>query len=217
MVSGLLVFDLDNTVVHSRIDFAGIRRDLIALIRGQGIEEHADEALLRLSIGQIVELGEAAGPAVGAEAWRIVLEYEQVGMEAATIEEAAAETLAQLRGAGFGLAVLTNNARPATLAALEKFALDALFDLVLTRDEVPMKPSPVGLVRARERFDGRAARAAMIGDSWLDGTAAQQAGLPFIAFRPRPGVLGERGIPCWAVVERLDQIPPLVGGAWPIP
>jgi HAD superfamily hydrolase (TIGR01549 family) len=216
-LADLLIFDLDNTVVHSRIDFSGIRRDLIAMLRAQGMFEPTDADLMRLSIGQLIELGEARDRSLGIAAWRIVLAYEEAGMAAASVEEAAGQTLSALRSAGFHLAVLTNNARPATLAALEKFDLANAFDMVLTRDEVPMKPDPTGLLLARRRFDGEAHRAAMIGDSWLDGSAAQDAGMPFIAFRPRPGVLEERGISVWTVVDRLDQIPPIVNGPWPTP
>ena len=219
--SGLVVFDLDNTVVHSRIDFAGIRRDLIALLREHNVTHESDEALTRLSIGQIIALGEAhdatAGTALGPTAWRIVLEYERAGMREATVEDRAAESLASLREQGLRLAVLTNNARPATLDALDKFGLRAAFDLILTRDEVAMKPDPAGLERARAAFDGVIRRTVMVGDSWLDGTAAQVAGVPFIAFRPRPGVLEERGVPFWRVVGRLDEIPPLLTGPWPDP
>ncbi len=217
--TGLVVFDLDNTVVHSRIDFAGIRRDLAQLLRANAVTDEPDEALARLSIGQIIALGEAhdarAGTALGPEAWRIVLEYERVGMQLATVEERAAESLEALREQGFRLAVLTNNARPATLDALDKFDLRTAFDLILTRDEVPMKPDPAGLERARAAFSRVIGRTVMVGDSWLDGTAAQVAGVPFVAFRPRPRVLEDRGVPVWRVVDRLDEIPPLLAGPWP--
>lgn len=217
--SGLVVFDLDNTVVHSRIDFSGIRRDVIALLHVNDVTDEDPEALARLSIGQIIALGEAhddrAGTHVGSTAWQIVLEYERAGMLQATVEDGAATSLAALRDQGFRLAVLTNNARPATLAALEKFALTGLFDLILTRDEVPMKPDPTGVLRAREQLDGVAGRTVVVGDSWLDGIAAQLARVPFIAFRPRLDVLSERGVAVWALVERLDELPPLLAGPWP--
>lgn len=217
--SGLVVFDLDNTVVHSRIDFSGIRRDVIALLHVNDVTDEDPEALARLSIGQIIALGEAhddrAGTHVGSTAWQIVLEYERAGMLQATVEDGAATSLAALRDRGFRLTVLTNNARPATLAALEKFALTGLFDLILTRDEVPMKPDPAGVLRAREQLDGVAGRTVVVGDSWLDGIAAQLARVPFIAFRPRLDVLSERGVAVWALVERLDELPPLLSGPWP--
>ncbi|MCC6177777.1 MAG: HAD family hydrolase [Chloroflexi bacterium] len=211
---GLIVFDFDNTLVHSKIDFQGIRRDLLDLLRRAGVPEAVDERLARLSIGQIIETGEAHDPATGPVAWRIVLDYETAGMEASTIEEGAAATLHALRDDGFRLAVLTNNARPATLAALEKFDLRPAFDLILTRDEVPMKPDPAGIVQARGAL-GPSGRAVVVGDSWLDGAAAQRAVVPFVAFRPRSGVLDERGVPYWTVIERLSDLPPLLAGPWP--
>ncbi|MBA2450134.1 MAG: HAD family hydrolase [Chloroflexi bacterium] len=218
-LNGLIVFDLDNTVVHSRIDFAGLRRAIIAALRDARVPIGRDEELMRLSIGQIIAIGEAedgdTGRRLGAEAWRLVLEYERAGMRQATVEPEAARTLGALRDSGFLLVVLTNNARLATLDALEKFELSAAFDMILTRDEVAMKPEPEGIERARAHFGPRAARTVMVGDSWLDGTAAQRAGVPFIAFRPKPEALEQRGVPVWVVVERLDQIATVVDGSWP--
>jgi phosphoglycolate phosphatase len=217
--AGLVVFDLDNTLVHSKIDFSAIRRSLIALLRRHRVTEESDPALTRLSIGQIIELGDAhdarTGTALGPAAWQIVLEYEAAGMRDATIEARAAETLVDLRRRGLALAILTNNARPATFEALDTFRLGPTFDLVLTRDEVAMKPDPAGVLRARDSLGGGGGRTVVVGDSWLDGTAAQRAGVPFIAFRPRPGALEERGVPVWTVVERLDQLAPILDGPWP--
>jgi phosphoglycolate phosphatase len=219
--NGLIVFDLDNTVIHSRIDFAGLRRAIIATLRDAGVPIGPDDELMRLSIGQIIAIGETqegdTGRRLGAEAWRLVLEYERAGMRKATVEPEAARTLGALREGGFLLVVLTNNARPATLDALEKFELSGAFDLILTRDEVAMKPEPEGIVRARAHFGPSPVRTVMVGDSWLDGTAAQRAGVPFIAFRPQRGALEQRGVPVWVVVERLDQIATVVDGSWPTP
>jgi phosphoglycolate phosphatase-like HAD superfamily hydrolase len=64
-------------------------------------------------------------------------------------------------------------------------------------------------------FEARAERTVMVGDSWLDGVAAGRASVPFIGFRPRPGILDERGVAYWAVVEQLGELPPLLGGPWP--
>lgn len=218
-MSGLIVFDFDNTLVHSRIDFAGIRRDLLDVLRQSGHPDTADDGLAsrltRLSIGEIIEAGAAHDPSIDAEGWRIVLEYETAGMIAATVEQDAAATLQSLRDLGFTLVVMTNNARPATLAALDLFDLRPAFDLVLTRDEVAMKPDPAGILKAMATFEAVTERTVMVGDSWLDGTAAQRAGVPFIGFRPRPGLLDERGVAYWAVVEQLGELLPLLAGPWP--
>jgi phosphoglycolate phosphatase len=214
-VSGLIVFDFDNTLVHSRIDFAGIRRELIGLLRQAGHPEAAGDRLARLSIGEIIDAGAAHDRSVYDEGWRIVLEYETAGMVASTVEPDALATLHDLRDLGYQLAVMTNNARPATLAALNLFDMRSAFDLVLTRDEVPMKPDPAGILHAMTSCETPPARTVMVGDSWLDGSAAARAAVPFIGFRPRPGILDERGVPYWAIVERLSELIPLLAAPWP--
>jgi phosphoglycolate phosphatase len=214
-VSGLVVFDFDNTLVHSRIDFVGIRRELLALLRQAGMTDASMDRLARLSIGEIIEVGARHDPAIHAEGWRICLEYETAGMVAASVEPDARATLHGLRELGFRLAVMTNNARPATLAALDLFDLRTAFDLVLTRDEVPMKPDPAGILHAMSSFEAEAGRTVMVGDSWLDGTAAARVPVPFVGFRPRPGILDERGVPYWAIVEQLGELIPLLAQPWP--
>ncbi|MFN8635921.1 MAG: HAD family hydrolase [Chloroflexota bacterium] len=214
-MGNLIVFDFDNTLVHSKIDFTAIRHEIFELLRRSGHPEAESIDLARLSIGEIIDAGALHDPGIHDEAWRIVLEYETAGMVAATIEPGAAATLHGLRDLGFRLSVMTNNARPATLAALDLFDMRAAFDLILTRDEVAMKPDPVGIVRAMETFAVPAERTVMIGDSWLDGVAAQRASVPFIGFRPRAGILDERGVPYWTVVEQLAELIPLLSGPWP--
>jgi phosphoglycolate phosphatase len=214
-VSGLIVFDFDNTLVHSRIDFVGIRRELLDILRRYQYPQELDDEVARLSIGEIIDAGAKHHADIHAEAWRMVLEYETAGMVAATVEDGARATLHALRDLGYQLAVMTNNARPATLAALDLFDLRTAFDLVLTRDEVPMKPDPAGILRAMETFDSPPARTVMVGDSFLDGRAAAAAGVAFIGFRPRAGILDERGVPYWAIVERLADLAPVLASPWP--
>lgn len=213
-MTGLIVFDFDNTLVHSKIDFAGIRRELLDLLRKVGHPEAHGDSLMRLSIGQIIEAGTAHDPSVHEEAWRMVVEYETAGMIAATIEPGAPETLHGLRDYGFRLAVLTNNARLATVAALELFAMSSAFDLVLTRDEAAMKPDPEGILIAMRELQVGTERTVMVGDSWMDGAAAARAGVPFIGFQSRPGILEERGVRAWAVVHQLTELPPILTGPW---
>lgn len=201
-----LIFDLDNTLVHSRIDFVGLRGAVVRELVAAGLAEASSEAWSRLALGELVTLGARRVPALGARLWSLVEEHERAGMLAATVEEDVGPTLAALRARGHPLAVLTNNARKGTLAALERFELAAWFDLVVTRDDVPaLKPDGAGVAAVRRRLaDGR--RPVLVGDSWIDGVAAARGGASFVAFRSRLDELEARGVAPWRNVSRLSEL-----------
>lgn len=215
-----LVFDLDNTLLHSRINFAAIRHDIVDLWHHQSITTQSLDELRKISIGQIIELAqphdEKYKTDLVATAWQIVLDYERLGMSVATIEPDAVSTLKKLADDGHFLAILTNNARLATLEALDKFELRTYFDLILTRDEVKMKPEPDGLLEAQQYgVEQRGLRDTplMIGDSWLDGLAAQRAAVPFLAFRPQVDSFANHSVQIWRTIENLAEIPSLLSNS----
>jgi len=106
-------------------------------------------------------------------------------VERAWLEPGALEALTGARDAGFATALWTNNAREVTAIALGRFGLDAHLDLVVTRDEMrDLKPDPDGFRVIAEHF-GRTRDAVVVGDSWVDGLAAAEAGVPFVAYRAR--------------------------------
>jgi len=188
-----------------------MRRAVTGLLREHRVGED-DSSWQQLSVGEMIARGALHdaknNTQIEATAWRRVLEYEREGMSKATVESDAAQTLRVLRQSGFQLAVLTNNARPATLDALEKFALDSYFDLILTRDEVAMKPDPAGILTARSTL--QATRVFHVGDAWLDGAAANHAKVPFIAFRAQPEAFEGREITVWKTVQQLGELPALL-------
>lgn len=90
----------------------------------------------------------------------------------------ALETMAELRGRGLLVAVVSNIGRIALEPAVERFGLADSLDLVLTRDDVRfMKPDGEGLHRCLERLGVVAAQALFVGDSRTDVLAARDAGV----------------------------------------
>jgi hypothetical protein len=51
---------------------------------------------------------------------------------------------------------------------------------------------------------------AMVGDALIDGTAANRAGFPFIAFRPKEADMDRLGIARWATIQALAEVPALL-------
>jgi phosphoglycolate phosphatase len=200
-----VIFDFDNTLIDSRIDFAALRARLVDQIAQVGVAEPRDE-LLRLPIPQIVLRAEAVAPAIKAELWATIERFEEEGLRGATAMPHAAHVLAALRARGHDLAILTNNARPATARMLAHHGLSSFFDLTVTRDDVPaMKPDPAGVrfILARTTIG---ARVVLIGDSWIDGRAAEDAGVRFIGFGGRRADVEARGVQPWGWITDLREL-----------
>ena len=207
LVMTLIIFDLDNTLVHSQIDFPGMRSAIGDLLREQNVTRENNQQLRRHSVGEMIAWAAKKDAAIEDMAWNLVLEFECEGMAKATVEADAAQTLKVLLEREFKLAILTNNARAATIDALEKFDLLHFFDAILSRDDVPMKPHAGGILHAKSTFN--AERVFHVGDAWLDGVAANRADVPFIAFRPLPDAFTGRDVTVWKTVESLRELPEL--------
>ncbi len=217
-----LIFDMDNTVLGSRIDFAAIRRALGAMLREVGATDESDDALRRYAIGELVARGAVhdadRGTAMVPRMWEIITAHETEGLRDAAALDGAPDVLAALRARGYRLAILTNNSRTGASLALEAAGLALAAETVVTRDDVPtMKPASDGVLEALRRLGGAppADSAAgnheikavyVIGDSWIDGAAAQGAGARFIAYRRGFEELWTRGLRPWRAITHLREL-----------
>lgn len=197
----LCVFDLDHTLVNSPLDLAAMALDMRALI-----ERHCGplpERGERYRVGELIRHCAVEAPHMSPRVWALALEHERRAVEAAWLEPGALEALTGARAAGFATALWTNNARVVTQIALERFDLVPHLDLVVTRDEMrEMKPDPDGFRVIRGHF-GPPRDAVVVGDSWVDGRAAADAGVPFVAYRAR-----EADLERWKItpVARLTDL-----------
>lgn len=201
----LVIFDFDNTVIDSRINFPELRSALVALLASSGALPAPREALLRQPIRDIVEHAAALAPELLPTMWAAIERFEADGLKDAAAMPHAAEVLEALGARGYRLALLTNNARAATAGLLERLGLAAAFDLIVTRDDVPaIKPDPAGVRLILDRLGPAAAF--LVGDSWIDGLAARQAGIRFVGFGPRRAEVEARGVMPWAWVVDLREL-----------
>ncbi len=167
------LFDMDGTIFDSKIDLNGLRQDLGLARDGRGILE------------QITALPEARR----ARGIAALLGAEAAGVEAGDLIPGAAELLAALQTRGVRCALVTNNSRVSLEKMLERFPLP--FDLTLSRDDGPTKPSPQLFHAALEAFSVPAREAISFGDAHLDLLAAHAAGVSEIVLvNAQPWVLG---------------------------
>jgi phosphoglycolate phosphatase len=197
----LCVFDLDHTLVDTPLDLAAMALDMRASLerRCGPLPARPD----RYRVGELIQWCQTHAPDEEKPLWDIALDHERRAMTIATLEAGAREAIDGARDAGFATAVWTNNAREVTAVALERFGLLPVLDLVVTRDEMRvLKPDPDGWRVIVAHF-GAPREAVVVGDSWVDGVAAQAAGVPFVAYRAKDADLTR-----WRVtpVARLDDL-----------
>jgi phosphoglycolate phosphatase len=204
----IVVFDLDNTLVHSRIDFAGIRRVVVAaLVEAGALVEPPSDPRVR-AIPEWLALAEAHDSALGERLWREVDAFERDGMVHGSVEADVLPTLRALRADGARLALLTNNSLASAEAALARFDLAGPFERVFARGVVAaLKPAGDGVARAHAELGG--GPIAVVGDSYIDGLAAQRAGVGarFVAFRASAADLAAHGVTPWATITALGELP----------
>ncbi len=202
---GVCVFDLDHTLVCSPLDLRAVAHEMEVFVRGRGIvlppRDH------RWSAPELLDQVRREAAHLEAEVIAIPVAHERRAMEQATLEPFAQEAVAGLKQLGLATAVWTNNDRVVANVVLSRFALLPHLDLVVTRDDVlRLKPDPDGLRVVRERWP-EAERIVVVGDSWVDGIAAQAGGVPFIAYRGDTGELERRGVSVTAHITSLLDLP----------
>lgn len=205
-----LIFDMDNTLLGSHIDFATIRRALITLLHDAGATEAPEETLRLRAIADLVALGvahdRAHGTALEAQMWKVIEAHEALGLRDAAPLDGSPGVLGELRTRGFRTAVLTNNGRTAALAALQSAGLSDCVETVVARDDVAaLKPAGDGVAEATRRLSP-VERVYVIGDSWIDGAAAAAKGALFISYRRAPDDLREHGVRPWRAIMHLAEL-----------
>ncbi len=205
----LCVFDLDHTLVRSSLDLRACRADIRALATRRGVR--LPEAALGWTVSETIAAVAARVPALEAACWEVVLAHESAALEDAACEPGAREAVEVLAAAALPLAVWTNNARRAAEIALARCGLRPFFSTLVTRDEAALKPDPAGLALLRAAYPDRAI--CVVGDSWVDGAAAQAGGAAFIAYGTDPGELARRAILPRAVIDDLRRLPACLAGA----
>ncbi|MDI6829305.1 MAG: HAD family hydrolase [Armatimonadota bacterium] len=177
-----VLFDLDGTLVETNIDFALMRRELIALAESYGIpaQEVANLDLLAI-VEYVATRTNTSADAIRAEAFKKLEEIELTRIDEAKEIPGAKELVGFLQSQGIRIGIVTRNCRNAADISLKKAGISA--DVLLTRDEVKnTKPHPDHLLEALKALGAKPSEAIMIGDHWMDVRGGRAAGTRVIGF-----------------------------------
>jgi len=177
----LLIFDLDGTLIDSRLDLAHavnaarahmgippLENDLVCSYVGNGAP-----LLMRRA------LGEQASEAEVERALEFFLQYYRVhALDCTTLYPGVRQSLDRLRAAGKRMAVLSNKPVEVSRAILGGLRVDADFFRVYGGDSFAFKkPHPIGVETLIREAGVARERTMMVGDSSVDIHTARNAGV----------------------------------------
>ncbi len=124
--------------------------------------------------GPVLESMGKMAPQQRERAEQILHFHEQRAVTESALNAGARETLAALQEAGIGVGILTRNKRSNALAIAEKHNLK--FDIVIDREDGPVKPDAFGVLQICRRFGVAPQETLMVGDYLFDLLCAKAAG-----------------------------------------
>jgi phosphoglycolate phosphatase len=205
-----IIFDLDSTLVQSKVDFVKMKTNMIKTLEENGHPKDTLSPFNQTTV-QIMEAAEDEWEKQGkSEKIREILrQHMEEIMDQGEIEsvdnlveiEGASEAINELRRNGYQLAILTRGHHAYALKALEKTSMIDNFELILGRGETP-KPKPY-----KEALDYTAKLMKLsineilfVGDHQIDWDSAKNSGCSFIGV-----ATGRRGLKSWD-----DETPPKI-------
>jgi len=160
-----IIFDLDGTLVDSKLDFQAMRSEM------------------GLPAGiPILETLQDLPPEQRARHEKILLRHEWEGARAAVLFPGVAQCLAELTSRGYPLAIVTRNAREPALDCLERLGILPHFSQVIAREDGPHKPDPWAIQQICQTWNRPPSQSAMVGDFHFDLQAGRNAGAWAVLF-----------------------------------
>jgi len=180
-----VIFDLDGTLTKPYLDFDAIRREI------------------GISSGPILEAIANLDAAGRRDAEVILLRHEWEAAKNASLYEGAVETVAACRTKGYGVAILTRNARAIVdyILAEHGFVVDA----IRTREDGAIKPSAEPVLSICRELQADPTHSWMVGDYLFDMLSGKAAGSRTVL------MIGDQALPEYAsqasyVIRKLRDL-----------
>ena len=185
-----IIFDLDGTLIDSKIDYEKMSAMISEILRRHGYKGPLEDrrAVYRVIRGgekELIENGLTGAPLREAlcmieEAMNLV---ELEALPTNTLRPNVVETLDALHRAGLRLGISTRSHRLYTDKSLEALGLAGYFTAVVARDDtLTPKPHPGHLLQTIQVLGSERSRTLYVGDTTTDLETARAAGVPFVGY-----------------------------------
>ncbi len=185
-----VIFDLDDTLVESTVDYGKFKRLVIERIASRGEDRSAyspNETVVAIVERYERSMGAQSLPESTirerlAELDRIMDEVELENVAGTAAIKGAAGLLRLLRNRGIKVGILTRGCDEYATQALTRAGLIESVDAVECRSsDVKAKPSPDQYLRLVRLLDVEKDRTILVGDHPIDAKCAQNADVAFVA------------------------------------
>jgi phosphoglycolate phosphatase len=205
----LLIFDLDGTLIDSRLDLA---HAVNATRAHAGKDALSHETIYTyVGNGAPVLIRRAMGPEASERETASALEffldyYKNHAVDYTELYPGVKESLESLYESGIAMAVLTNKPVRISRAILDHFGVSRLLARIYGGNSFEQKkPHPVGIDTLREELSASREETWMVGDSAVDVQTARNAGVSVcgVTWGFQPESLRE--YPPDVLVDRIDD------------
>ncbi len=216
-----MIFDLDNTLVESKIDYARMRRSVVSELVGMG----TDPTLLDTTrtVVENIRIGKAYlamhfpsldAMEVDRRINRLLTSIEMERIGSARAYDGAEEAIRRIRSMGMATALLTRGSRRYALSLLELLGLDGMVGPCVCRDDYPLeeaKPNPLALIRAAGLLGLEARECLYIGDHLMDLDCAKASGAFFVGVLTGSTDAAQwRSRGCESVIATIADLPSMI-------
>ena len=172
-----ILFDFDGTVMNTNDVIIASWQHTFRTIDGK---EHEVSEITRTFGEPIVITMKKKFPAVPVEeSLQIYRDYQQdIFGDMVKLFPGMKELIRELRVTGYKTALTTSRTKKTAYAALEKFELTDLFDVVITCDDTNAhKPDPEPVLITLDKLGSKPEKSVMLGDTMYDIMCARNAGV----------------------------------------
>ena len=175
MENWLLIFDIDDTLISSSLDFRKMKFHILSHLK-MSTEKEENYSLI---FEQLINSSNDAG--IRKELWDYILQQEQIAIQSAKALPDMYNYLQRCHKFGYTCVGLTNNSSSVLQEKLEELNFFPYLNHVYYREDVKqMKPSPEGILHIIKDYNANKSYCVMIGDSWVDVKAAFDAQIHFL-------------------------------------
>ena len=185
-----VVFDLDGTLVESKINYQKMGEQIKELLGRKGMVEHIEDRRKAYQVirGGAETLLEFGLPKENLESTLIELDQvmnniELEALPTMQLKPNAVKTIETLHGVGYKLGICTRSHRLYADKTLEMYGMDRYFNAVVARDDTPHpKPDARQLLVTIDQVGAKPEDTLYIGDTTTDLTTAKNADVDFIGY-----------------------------------